>query len=124
MLSKSEWMDIEERAAAAKRGERRAGWHAFKRWGSVPTAIGLVVLGVVLALRWIWIHAIRPIFTGGFDLSISAIPGGYWFVVGVAAVATAVAFRPRLIPSAFPLMRGVIAFLVWLGLIAYGVSLL
>lgn len=116
-ISKQEWRDIEERAAAAKRGERRAGWHWFKKFGAVPTAIAAGLAGAGLFAWWLTHLAVQAVHAAGpRSISIGVI---LWVVATI--VLTAVLYRPRIIPvsMAVSLLRLAVVGAAWIFLIGY-----
>lgn len=119
MLSKEEWLAVEYRAAAAKRGERRERWHTFRRWYAVPTAIcaGLGVLGYGAYRAW---TAARSVLSSGASAA-HGVSGAFWAIVLLAVVVTAAVVRPRVVPRSrvVALVSGALLAAMWLGLLGF-----
>jgi len=119
MLSKGEWKQEAERAAARKMGEDNAGWFFFRRFLAAPLAVVGLAAAVALGVRWLWSRATDAV--GGFSAPDSSTSSAAWFVLGGLVIVTAVAFRPREMPTpAHILLLKLIVFgLAWLGTLAY-----
>lgn len=119
MLSKEEWLAVEYRAAAAKRGERRERWHTFRRWYAVPTAIctGLGVLGYGAYRAW---TAARSVLSSGASTA-HGVSGAFWVLAFFAVVVTAAVVRPRVVPRprVVTLVSILILAVMWLGLLGF-----
>lgn len=120
MLSKEEWMRIEQSSAAAKRGERRERYHTFRRFYAVPTAIGVVLGAAGYAVYWT-AHRIGDVVSAP---RTHHLPGLFWFLLLGALVLTIAAFRPRLLPLSVgaKLAWAGAVLLVWLTTGAFAVS--
>jgi hypothetical protein len=123
MLSKEEWNATSERAAAAKYGERHAGWLRFRRFGAVPTGI-LVGAGTIgLGAWWLFAHVVSPIFTGSGP-GLGHLPIAFILVAFVALIGTVAAWRVAVPSAPFLIVRTLMTVLVWLALAAYGAALI
>jgi hypothetical protein len=123
MLSKEEWNATAERAAAAKYGDRHAGWLRFRRFGAVPTGI-LVAAGVLgLGAWWLFVHVLGPLFTGTGP-ALGHLPFGLVLVAVLALIGTIAAWRVTVPSAPFLIARALLTVFVWLGLLAYAVAML
>jgi hypothetical protein len=123
MLSKEEWNATSERAAAAKYGERHAGWLRFRRFGAVPTGILVGAGAIGLGAWWLFAHIVGPLFTGSGP-GLGHLPIGFILVVAIAFIGTVAAWRVAVPSAPFLIVRALLTVLVWLGLAAYGAALL
>lgn len=123
MLSKEEWNATAERAAAAKHGDRHAGWLRFRRFGAAPVGILLAAGTIGLGAWWLFEHVLAPLFTGSGP-GLGHLPIGFILVAAITAVATVAAWRVAVPSAPFLIARGLLTILVWLGLGAYAVALL
>ena len=121
MLSTEQWMRIAEAEAAAHYGRKHARLFMFRRFLVKPigllTLAGLAGLGAYL----LWTHVHLPSVGSG----PAHLPAAFWAFVILLGVGTFVAFRPgRVIPAAAILVRAIVISLLWLGVAAYGITVL
>jgi len=124
MLSKSEWRTEMQRSAARKIGENSAGWFFFVRFLAGPLSV-LIAVGLAgFGAWWVWDQAVSALETNSVAQS-SPVPAAFWLAAALLAIGTAIAFRPRIIPAAahITILKVAVFGLLWLGVIAYGVSL-
>lgn len=119
MLTKSEWKQEAERAAARKMGEDNAGWFFFRRFLAAPLAVVAAAVALAAGVRWLWGRASAGL--DGFSAPDSSTSSAVWFVLGTMVIITAVAFRPRQSPTPAHILLLKLALfgLAWLGTIAY-----
>lgn len=114
MLTRSEFRKHAEIAAAHRYGEKHEAWLTFRQRMHGP--LGAVSAALVLGLGalWLWHHVHLPSATAHVGLA-------YWLVVAGLALVTALVFRIRVTLAATALVRIVVAVLLWLGVVSYGV---
>lgn len=116
MLSRQEWTQTADAAAARKFGEDHSTWFAIRR-GFVP-GLGLVVLaGLGLGAWWLWHHISLPSMphAGG------GLPVAFWIVLAVAFAGTIALFRSTAAPALF-FVKLAVAGIVWLGLAGFAIA--
>lgn len=121
MLTRGEWVQHADTAAAQEWGRRHPNMFALRR-GIVPggALIGLGMLG--FGVYWLWHH-----IGGAFDRpSASGLPAAFWVIAAVAMIGSVVALRPRGGPTMMSVLIVKVFFvvLVWLGLIVYAIGYL
>lgn len=120
MISKDEWRTIAQRAAAAKYGERRARYYAWRRWYAMPTGVaaGLALIG--LGCWWVKVHAVDPVLHG----SGPHVPVGLIVFAALVIGLTVVVFRRRIVPQSPTVMLGTraVAVLAWFALTGYALA--
>jgi hypothetical protein len=122
MLSRQDWKNYADVAAAHKHGEETWRWRLFKRRMAGPWGVAAAAGAVGFGAWWLWDHAADAL--GGVNTPPSS--SGFLAVAVLLIIATTVAFRPRSMPTpAHILILKVAVFgALWLGLVAFGVSYL
>jgi hypothetical protein len=115
-LTKEQWNEAAEKAAAEKFGRNHAGWYTFKRYGMVPTALGAAAAAIGWILYKAW-TVVRDMAVGDF-----AGPPSWsiYCFVGLLLL-TAIAYRPgRTSYPSLPLVivKAIVFVGAWLMLIA------
>lgn len=112
MLSRQEWTETADAAAARKWGEDHATLFAIRR-GFIPGLSVAAAVGLILGAIWLWHHVSLPHLTGG-----GGIPAGFWVVLILVTAGTIGLFRMIAAPGLF-FAKLALAVLVWLGLAVY-----
>lgn len=122
MLTKDQWNQTAEYAAAAKWGEEHRSWFVFRRFG-LPVLAVVAPVALVGFLSWKAWQAMSGAISGH---GMAGLPAFFW-IAGVALlVATLIAFRPRANFVTFGVLMVKVGVLLalWLGYIAYGIGVL
>src|SRR3954471_15523419 len=114
MLSRQEWTETADQAAARKWGEDHATLFAIRR-GFIPGLSVAIAVGLFLGGVWVWPHASLPHPSDG------GIPTGFWLIAILTAVGTVMLFRIIAAPALF-FVKLALAALVWIGLVVYAVT--
>lgn len=120
MLTRDQWNQTAEYAAASKWGEEHKSWFVFRRFG-LPVLAVVVPVGLVGFLIWKAWQALSGALSGHGTVGLPTL---FWIVGGALLVATIIAFRPRTAFVTFGAMMVKVGVLLalWLGYIAYGIG--
>lgn len=114
MLTREEFKRHAEIAAAHKHGEDHKTYYVFRQYARGPLGAVSIALALALGLITLVRHVHLPHAPAHVGLA-------YWLVVAGLAAGTWLAFRIRVIMASTALARIVVAALLWLGVITYGV---
>lgn len=122
MLTKQQWNQHVETAAAHAHGERNATFYVWRRrlagpWGVVLGAVVFVLAlrsGVLAAL----LHRLQHLLGGP--------TGVFWILLTALALGTVIMFRPTkaIRPAATILIRGAVAVAIWIPFVFYAITVI
>lgn len=120
MLSRREWMEIAERSAAVKFGDRHYRKFMVRRFVAGPAGIATALGACGWGAWWIWSHIHAPSAPGGISGTALAV------VAFLLLIGTLIVLRPRAVPTPAHLLIVRVAVLgfAWLGLAAYSTAAL
>jgi hypothetical protein len=122
MLTKQQWNQHVETAAAHAHGERNASFYVWRRRLAGPWGVVLGAVVFVLALR----GGLFPALLHRLQHLLGGPTGAFWALLALLTLGTVIAFRPTkaIRPAAATLIRGVIAVAVWIPFVFYAIAVI